>query len=142
MLPNKYIYPAVFTYEEDGQVSITFPDLDCATCAESDAEAFTAAKEMLAVTMLGLEEDGETIPPASDLRNLLVEKDERAVLVEVSMTSVRLEAPNHAVSRTVSLPAWLNAAAIEAEVNVSHILQNALMESLNLSGKAAGEPGR
>jgi len=40
---------------------------------------------------------------------------------------------NKSVSRTVTLPAWLNAAAVERDVNFSQILQNALKEQLHLA---------
>ena len=60
------------------------------------------------------------------------EDGERAVLVDVYMPSVRLARVNRSVNRTVTLPAWLNAAALERNVNFSQVLQDALRTQLHL----------
>ena len=42
--PATYLYPAVFTFE-DGQISITFPDLPgCVSCADTEAEVVANAR--------------------------------------------------------------------------------------------------
>ena len=62
MLKNRYIYPALFDYADDG-ITVTFPDLPgCITCGQHDEEAFFMAKEALALHLFGFEEDGEPIP--------------------------------------------------------------------------------
>lgn len=48
------------------------------------------------------------------------------MLVDVYMPSVRMAEINRSVSRTVTLPAWLNAAAQERNINFSQVLQEAL----------------
>lgn len=45
------------------------------------------------------------------------------VLIDVYMPSVRLANVNRAVNRTVTLPAWLNAAALERNINFSQVLR-------------------
>lgn len=52
-------------------------------------------------------------------------------LVEVYMPSVRLSQENRSVNRTVTLPAWLNAQAMERGVNFSQVLQDALRAEIN-----------
>lgn len=59
-------------------------------------------------------------------------ENERVVLVDVYMPSIRMAQVNRSVNRTVTLPAWLNAAALERNVNFSQILQDALKEKLHL----------
>lgn len=49
------------------------------------------------------------------------------------MPSVRLASVNRSVNRTVTLPAWLNAAALERNVNFSQVLQDALKHQLHLA---------
>jgi hypothetical protein len=51
-------------------------------------------------------------------------------LVDVYMPSIRLAEINRSVNRMISLPAWLNAAALERNVNFSQILQEALKEEI------------
>ena len=48
------------------------------------------------------------------------------------MPSIRMAQVNRSVSRTVTLPAWLNAAALEHNINFSQVLQGALREQLPL----------
>ncbi len=130
--PERYFYPAVFTYEPDQEIAITFPDLNCATSGENDDDALLSARELLGCVLFGLEEDGKEIPSPTALADVELEANERAVLVDVYMPSIRLAQINRSVNRTVTLPAWLNAAALERNVNFSQVLQDALKAQLNL----------
>ena len=127
---ERYFYPAVFTYEENQEIAVVFPDLDVATSGVNDDDALLSARELLGLTMYGLEEDGEEIPAPSALASLQVEKNECAVLVDVYMPSIRMANENKSVNRTVTLPAWLNAAAIERNINFSQTLQDALKKAI------------
>ena len=51
---------------------------------------------------------------------------------EPDQPSIRMAQVNRSVNRTVTLPAWLNAAALERNVNFSQILQDALRKELHL----------
>lgn len=111
--------------------SVFFPDLDVATSGENEQDALISARELLGITMFGLEEDGEPIPEPSQLSNLQTTGNERAVLIDVYMPSIRMANVNKAVNRTITLPEWLNAAALERNINFSQILQEALEQKLN-----------
>lgn len=129
---ERYVYPAVFTYEPDQEIAVVFPDLDVATSGTSDDDALFSARELLGCVLFGLEEDGEPIPAPTPLDRLQTQANERAVLIDVYMPSVRMAKVNRSVNRTVTLPAWLNAAALERNVNFSQVLQDALREQLHL----------
>ena len=129
---DRYVYPAVFGYDDSEEISVVFPDLDVATSGEDENDALLSARELLGLTMAGLEEDGEPIPTPSLLKNLSLDANERAVLVDVYMPSIRLAHVNRSVNRTVTLPAWLNAAALEKGVNFSQVLQDALRTQLHV----------
>lgn len=129
---ERYFYPAVFIYEADKEIAVDFPDLKCATSGINDEDAFLSARELLGCVLNGLEEDGEEIPAPTPLSEIKTKKNERAVLIDVYMPSVRMANVNRAVSRTVTLPAWLNAAALERNINFSQVLQEALKSQLNL----------
>lgn len=137
MKKDTYIYPAYFTFEEKG-VSIEFPDLPgCLPCAESAEQAFRNAKEALGLHLFGMEEDGEAIPAPTPVQALHPVEGSTVALVEVYMPSIRMAAVNRSVNRTVTLPAWLNAAAQERGVNFSQVLQDALKQQLHLPGTPA-----
>ena len=135
---DRYFFPAVFTYEPGQEIAVVFPDLDCATSGVNDEDALLSARELLGLTILGKEEDGEEIPAPTPLNELKPEPNERVALVDVFMPSVRMACVTRSVNRTVSLPAWLNAAALEKNVNFSQILQDALKELLGVQAPATG----
>lgn len=129
---ERYFYPAIFTYEPGQEIAVVFPDLDCATSGVNDDDALLSARELLGCVLNGLEEDGEEIPAPTPLANVKTEKNERAVLIDVYMPSIRMAQVNRFVNRTVTLPAWLNAAALENNINFSQVLQEALKARLHL----------
>ncbi len=129
---ERYFYPAVFTYEEGQEISVVFPDLDAATSGENDDDALLSARELLGCVLYGLEEDGEEIPAPTPLSKVKTAENERVVLVDVYMPSIRMAQVNRSVSRTVTLPAWLNSAALERNINFSQVLQEALKEQLHM----------
>lgn len=129
---DRYFYPAVFTYEDGQEIAVTFPDLDVATSGENQEDALLSARELLGCVLYGLEQDGEALPKPSKLSDIAAERNEAVMLVDVFMPSIRLAQVNKAVNRTVTLPAWLNAAALENNINFSAVLQKALRAELNI----------
>lgn len=129
---ERYIFPAVFTYEAGQEIAVVFPDLDAATSGTTDDDALLSARELLGCTLYGMEEDGAEIPVPTPLSSVKTEKNERAVLVDVYMPSIRMAKVNRSVNRTVTLPAWLNAAALERNMNFSQVLQDALKSQMHL----------
>ena len=130
--PDRYFYPAVFTFEPGREIAVVFPDLDCATSGENEDDALLSARECLGCVLHGLEEDGEEIPAPTPLTQIKTKENERAVLIDVFMPSIRLAQVNRSVNRTVTLPAWLNAAALEKGINFSQVLQDALKDKLDV----------
>lgn len=130
---DRYFYPAIFSYEDGEEIAVVFPDLDVATSGVNDDDALLSARELLGCVMYGLEEDGENIPHPTALSAVTLEPNERAVLVDVYMPSVRMAQNNKSVNRTVTLPAWLNAAALERNINFSQVLQDALKAQIGLN---------
>lgn len=129
---ERYVYPAIFTYEPEQEIAVVFPDLNCATSGIDETDALLSARDLLGCVLFGLEEDKEEIPSASALNELKLKENEKAVLVDVFMPSVRMASVNHPISRTVTLPAWLNALALEHKINMSKLLQEAIKTQLHL----------
>ncbi|MCI9214868.1 MAG: type II toxin-antitoxin system HicB family antitoxin [Oscillospiraceae bacterium] len=128
---DRYVFPAVFTYEPGQEIAVVFPDLDVATSGTDDNDALLSARELLGCVLYGMEEDGEEIPAPTPLSRVETTGNERAVLVDVYMPSIRMAKVNRSVNRTVTLPAWLNAAALERNINFSQVLQDALKAQIN-----------
>ncbi len=129
---ERYFYPAIFTYEPNQEIAVTFPDLQCATSGVNDEDALLSARKLLGCVLNGLEEDKEEIPTPTPLSEVLLQPNERAVLIDVYMPSIRMAQVNRSVSRTVTLPAWLNAMALERNINFSQVLQDALKTQFSI----------
>ena len=73
------IYPAIFHIAEEGGFWVEFPDLEgCVTNGATLEEAFTMAKEALALYLDGMEE----LPAATSLEKVEAESGARVMLVE------------------------------------------------------------
>ncbi len=79
-------YIALIHKDADSDFGVSFPDLPgCVTAGTTIDEARALAAEALALHIEGLIEDGDEIPPPSDLDTIMKEranKDAVAVLVE------------------------------------------------------------
>ena len=131
---ERYLFPAVLTYDEGYEIAVTFPDLPgCATSGETEREAVSAGREALGLHLFGMEEDGDEIPEPSLAKDIELEEGEVIAMIDVFMPSIRLNQRNRAVNRTVTLPAWLNAKAIECGINFSQLLQDAIKKEIGIS---------
>lgn len=73
---NVRVYPAIFSYADDG-ISVHFPDLPgCLTCGQNDIEALFMAKDALRCYLAMLQDEGEPIPEPTPMYQLS-ETDER-----------------------------------------------------------------
>ncbi len=132
MTKDRYIYPAIFHYADDG-ISVNFLDLPgCFSYGDTDIEALNNAKEALELHLFGLEDDNDEIPEPSHIRNIHPEENESVVMIDVWMVPVRDFMKNKAVKKTLTIPKWLNDVAIQNNVNFSHILQVAIKDYLGI----------
>ena len=139
------MYPACFYKEEDGY-SVIFPDLnDLATQGDSFEDAMEMAVECLAGYLYTAQRDGETIPAPSKLETVdpvavSKELDPELPVGECIVNLVSVDVAEYAkkhfeksVKKTLSIPAWLNDAAMAQGINFSRVLQQALKEQLHLA---------
>ena len=135
------IYPACFFKEENGYCVI-FPDLDnLATCGENLEEAMSMAVDCLAGYLYALKQDGKAMPTPSDLQAIRIEHVVRELEIDDVQESfvnlVSVDVPSYAkahfersVKKTLTIPEWLNNAALEKGINFSQVLQEALKQRL------------
>ena len=128
----KYVYPAIFTEDEDSY-SVRFPDVDgCFTSCWSLQEALEMAEDALCLMLYDMEESGEAIPAASGVNSVQTEPGEFVSLIGCDTLAYRKRYGSKAVKKTLSIPSWLNEAAEKAGVNFSNVLQDALKQQLHL----------
>ena len=131
----KYIYPAIFTPEEDGGYSVRFPDVEsCYTGSETLVGAMDMAKDVLCMMLYEMEEHQQAIPAASTVAEIQkqAENGEFVSLISCDTIEYRRFYDNKAVKKTLTIPNWLNTVAERAGVNFSMVLQKALKEELNI----------
>jgi len=137
------MYPACFFKEESGY-SVIFPDLELATCGETLDEAMAMAIDCLAGYLHTCQMDGDNIPEPSNLSDIdpeavAKELDPDSPMCEAFVNVVSVDVASYAkehfeksVKKTLTIPAWLNNAALEKGLNFSQVLQDALKAQLHL----------
>ncbi len=129
----KYVYPACFYPEENGQYSVIFPDLgDIATYGNDLEDAISMASDLLCTWVLECKKDKEALPNPSDIRKMRPDVDGAFANLIVADIEAYMAKNNRAVKKTLTIPVWLNDIAEKEGVNFSQVLQNALKEKLNV----------
>lgn len=138
------MYPACF-FKEENAYSVIFPDLNwLSTCGDSLENAMEMAVECLAGYLYTCQLDGSRIPtpskiqdidPAEMAKEMDLEQEEMFVnMVSVDVAVYAKEHFEKSVKKTLTIPAWLNKAALEQNINFSQVLQDALKSKLHLKG--------
>jgi len=126
----KYVFPAQFINEDNGTVSVYFPDLDgCQTYDDSMEGATLMAIKALEGYIDALLELGKSIPKPSNIEDIDV-KNGFVMMVVANVINMKEE--NKPVKKTLSIPKWLDREATSAHINFSGVLKEALIERLNL----------
>lgn len=129
----KYVYPAIFTQEEEG-ISVHFPSFEsCYTSGETVLEAIEMAKDVLCLTLYDMEENQKAAPQPMSIKALVAAENEFVSYIECDTLEYRKFYESKAVKKTLTIPSWLNAMAEREGVNFSSVLQNALKEQLRIS---------
>ena len=111
-MKNRLFYPAVFHKAEEGGFWVSFPDFpECMTQGDSMDEAYEMAIDALGLSLSSIEDEGTDIPKASEFETVDPE-DGILVIIEFDMAEYRRKHRSKAVKKTLSIPEWLNEAAI------------------------------
>ena len=122
----RYIYPAIFTSNEDKQIIVTFPDLpEVETYGQSLADAYYMAEDALGLWLWEAEESGDTIPQASDIQDINIEEG-TVSYIGADTKEYKLKHDTQLIKKTLTIPRWLNTEAERKGINFSQLLQQAL----------------
>ena len=142
----KVTYPVIFT-DVDTNILIEVPDLGILTESNEEgkpkgsmADAITMARDAIGISCIEAEDNGKVVLHPSKMTDIDVSKgtfneDGTSIvsLVDVDLTAYRRMLDNKKVRRNVTLPNWLNQEAEKSHINVSKVLQEALMARLGVS---------
>ena len=132
----KVAYPVIFT-DMDTNILIEVPDLGILTEANEEgktkgtiADAIMMARDAIGISCIEAEDRAQI-----DITRGTFYEDGKSVLslVDVDLAAYRRMLDNKTVRRNVTLPNWLNQAAEKSHINVSKVLQEALMAKLGVS---------
>lgn len=140
------IYPVIFT-DVDTNILIEVPDLGILTESNEEgkekaslADAIAMARDAIGIRCVTDEDAGKQLPEPTKLESVDTkngtfygEGEETVTLVDVDLTAYRKMLDNKMVRRNVTLPNWLNQEAEKSKINVSKVLQEALMTKLGVS---------
>jgi len=134
----KAVYPVYFT-KADGVILVEVPDLEVLTEGKDMNDAIDMARDAMELKCVSMEDAGETIPQPSELSKLNIaegtftaEGETIVSLVDIDSSEYRRKTDMKTVRRNVALPSWLNYEAEKAQINVSRVLQEALMTTLGV----------
>lgn len=137
---DRYIYPVIFTQtnDENDTYLIDIPDLDGITQGQGLTDAFYMARDYIGNALFDCKESDIPAPsyPADiDIKSGKFFGEGKSIisLVDIDLKMFRQMIKSKSVRRNVSLPEYLDRAAEKANLNVSKVLQEALIEKLGFA---------
>ena len=134
----KNVYPVFFT-KADGIILVEVPDFEILTEGNDMNNAIEMARDAIELKCVSMEDANEDIPMPTALSDLNVTQGTFSIegetvvsLVDIDSGEYRRKIDTKTVRRNVALPSWLNYKAEHAGINVSRVLQEALMNVLNV----------
>lgn len=130
---NRFFYPAIFHNDENGGYWISFPDFpECMTQGENIEDAYRMAVDAVGLCIDERLKNSEELPEVSIPTDFYVEDGDFSCLIEFDLLQYRRTHNNRAVKKTLSIPEWLNEAAIAQNINFSQVLQEALIQKVGV----------
>ena len=128
---NKLFYPALFHKAEEGGFWVTFPDIpECFTQGDDMSQAYEMAVDALGLALTSREQEQLPLPTISDPTIITLAPDSFLVVIEFDMLAYKKRTNSRSVKKTLSIPEWLNEAAMSMDLNFSQILQEALISKI------------
>ncbi|HIB1899787.1 TPA: type II toxin-antitoxin system HicB family antitoxin [Enterococcus faecium] len=128
-------YPAIFRREDNGGYFIDFPDIQGAyTGINQDDLGYgvAMAEEVLGMVLSDYVEHGETLPKASNIKDLEVDSNSFATLVSIDLEKYLKD--NTLVKKTLTIPQWASDLGNRSGVNFSKLLTEAIVQNLTYKG--------
>lgn len=128
---NKLFYPALFHKADEGGFWVSFPDIpECLTQGDDMAQAYEMAVDALGLALSCREKESQPLPAASDPTAITPDPGSFLAVIEFDMLAYKKRTNSKAVKKTLSIPEWLNEAAMAAGINFSQVLQDALIAKI------------
>ncbi len=128
---KKLFYPALFHKAEEGGFWVSFPDVpECLTQGDDMEQAYEMAVDALGLALTSRETEKQPLPASSNPTAITPEPNSFLAVIEFDMLAYKRRTSSRAVKKTLSIPEWLNEAAMAMDLNFSQILQEALISKI------------
>ena len=144
----KQVYATFILNTKDGSEHpflVYVPDMEIFTEGDSLADSIEMARDAIGATGISMEDNKEELPVPSEQKTAMEKMKQSAgeldfskgimTYVDVDFSEYRKKIDTKTVRRNVALPSWLNYEAEHAGINVSRVLQEALIDVLNVKRK-------
>jgi predicted RNase H-like HicB family nuclease len=131
----KYAFTAIFSLEPNTEetYNVHFPDLPgCLTFGVGLSDAIEMAQDALCLWLYHMEQSNEKIPKPTAPTRVKITGEDFATAISVDTEFYYRFHSNKLVKKTLNIPMWLNEQAMEANVNFSALLQDALKTHLHI----------
>lgn len=141
----KQVYPTFILNTQDGSEHpflVCVPDMDILTEGDTFADAIEMARDAIGLAGVSMEDSKQKLPVPSEqsaaIQKVQQDTDDidfsKGILtyVDVDFSEYRRKIDTKTVRKNVTIPSWLNYEAEHAGINVSRVLQEALMNVLNV----------
>lgn len=128
---KKLFYPALFHIAEEGSFKVSFPDIpECIAQGDDLTQAYEMAVDALATAVAIYERQQRSLPVSSAPSAITHEQGTFLVVIEFDMLAYKKRTNSRAVKKTLSIPQWMNEAAMAMDINFSQVLQEALLAKI------------
>lgn len=129
---KKLFYPALFYIAKEGGFRVSFPDIpECLAQGDDLAQAYEMAVEALGLAVEIYETQCRPLPAGSDPRAITPGQNAFLVLIAFDLLAHKKRTNSRAVKKTLSIPQWMNEAALAMNINFSQVLQEALLAKIS-----------
>jgi len=127
----KYTYPMIFTKEDEGY-SVRAHDIKGVnTQGDTLQDALEMANDALCLILHDLERKGEELPAPSDFATIKTGENEFVQFVTCDTEFYERFFESKSVRKNVTIPSWLDYAAMKMGLSYSVVLQEALKKRLH-----------
>lgn len=141
----KQVYPTfIFNTNDESKHSflVCVPDMEILTEGDTFADAIEMTRDAIGLAGISMKDNKEELPIPPDQAKAIekVKKDTEYIdfsqgiltYVDVDFSEYRRKIDTKTVRKNVTIPSWLNYEAEHAGINVSRVLQEALMNVLHV----------
>ena len=99
------------------------------------AQAYEMAVDALGLALTSRENEHQPLPSPSDPTEIIPELDAFLVVIEFDMLAYKKRNNSRAVKKTLSIPEWLNEAAIAMDINFLRCCRKRFLQKFRFKSK-------